>query len=40
MTIHEREMKTAQIYRADSAPQAHKSALRGLVQSLGLLCYV
>jgi len=36
MTIHEREMKTAQIYRADSAPQAHKSALRGLVQSLGL----
>jgi uncharacterized protein (TIGR02246 family) len=29
-------MKTAQIYRVDSAPQAPKSALRGLRNSLGL----
>ena len=29
-------MKTSLIYQADSAPQAQKSALRGLVQSLGL----
>jgi uncharacterized protein (TIGR02246 family) len=36
MTIKEREMKTSQIYRADSAPQAPKSALRGLMQRLGL----
>ena len=36
MNMKEKEMKTSQIYRADSAPQAHKSALRGLVQRLGL----
>ena len=36
MTIKEKEMKTSQIYRADSAPQAPKSALRGLMQRLGL----
>jgi uncharacterized protein (TIGR02246 family) len=35
MTIHE-EMKTAQIYRADSVAQPRKSALRGRVQGLGL----
>ena len=29
-------MKTSQIYGADSAPQAPKSALRGLMQRLGL----
>ncbi|HEY6301758.1 MAG TPA: SgcJ/EcaC family oxidoreductase [Terriglobales bacterium] len=29
-------MKTSQIYRADSAPLAPKSALRGLMQRLGL----
>jgi len=36
MTIKEKEMKTSQMFRADSAPQAPKSALRGLMQSLGL----
>jgi len=36
MTIKEKQMKTSQIYRADSAPQAPKSALRGLMQRLGL----
>ena len=36
MTIKEKEMKTSQIYRADSAPRAPKSALRGLMQVLGL----
>jgi uncharacterized protein (TIGR02246 family) len=36
MTIKEKEMKTSQIYRADSAPQAPKSALRGLIERLGL----
>jgi uncharacterized protein (TIGR02246 family) len=36
MTIKEKEMKTAHIYRAYSAPQAPKSTLRGLVQGLGL----
>jgi uncharacterized protein (TIGR02246 family) len=36
MTIKEKEMKTSQIYRADSAPQAPKSALRGRMQRLGL----
>jgi len=36
MTIKEKEMKTSQMYRADSAPQAPKSALRGLMQRLGL----
>ena len=29
-------MKTSQIYRADSAPQAPTSALRGMMQTLGL----
>jgi uncharacterized protein (TIGR02246 family) len=36
MIIKEKKMKTSQIYRADSAPQAPKSALRGLMQVLGL----
>jgi len=36
MIIKEKEMKTSQIYRAASAPQAPKSALRGLMQRLGL----
>ena len=36
MIIKEKEMKTSQIYRADSAPQAPKSVLRGLMQVLGL----
>jgi uncharacterized protein (TIGR02246 family) len=36
MTIQEKTMKTSQIYRADSAPQAPKSALGGLMQVLGL----
>src|SRR5215470_1304989 len=36
MTIHVKEMKTAQMYRADSAPQAPNSALRGRMQRLGL----
>jgi len=36
MIIQEKEMKTSQIYRADSAPQAPKSALRGRMQRLGL----
>ena len=36
MNRTEKEMTTSQIYRADSAPQAHKSALRGLVRRLGL----
>ena len=36
MTIKEKEMKTSQIYRADSAPLAPKSALRGRMQRLGL----
>jgi uncharacterized protein (TIGR02246 family) len=35
-TIKEKEMKTSQIYRADSAPQAPKSALQGQTQRLGL----
>jgi uncharacterized protein (TIGR02246 family) len=35
MTIHRKEMKIAQTYRPDSAPQA-KSALRSLTQRLGL----
>src|SRR5215469_10447387 len=35
MTIKEKEMKTAKIYRADSALQV-RSALRGLMQRLGL----
>jgi uncharacterized protein (TIGR02246 family) len=36
MTIKEKEMETSQIYRADSAPQAPKSALRARMQRLGL----
>ena len=36
MTIKEKEMKISQTYRADSAPQEPKSALRGLMQRLGL----
>ncbi|MFZ0292205.1 MAG: SgcJ/EcaC family oxidoreductase [Candidatus Sulfotelmatobacter sp.] len=36
MIIKEKAMKTSQLYRADSAPQALKSALRGLMQRLGL----
>ena len=37
MTIHGKEMKISQTYQADSAPQAPKSALRGLMQRLGLI---
>src|SRR5215467_8608584 len=37
MTIQVKEMKTAQMYRADSAPQAPNSALRGRIQRLGLI---
>src|SRR5579864_1660247 len=36
MTIQKKEMKTAQMYRADSAPQTAKSAIRGRMQRLGL----
>jgi uncharacterized protein (TIGR02246 family) len=36
MIIKEKEMKISQTYRADSAPQEPKSALRGLVQRVGL----
>ena len=36
MTIKEKEMKISQTYRADSAPQGPKSALRGLMHRLGL----
>jgi uncharacterized protein (TIGR02246 family) len=36
MTIQKKEMKIAQTYRAASAPQAAKSAIRGLMQHLGL----
>ena len=36
MTVQQKEMRTAQIYRADSAPRAPKSALPGLMQRLGL----
>jgi uncharacterized protein (TIGR02246 family) len=39
MTIQEKAMKTSQIYRADSAPQAPKSALRGRMQRLGLTLF-
>src|SRR5262249_14782665 len=35
-TMKEKEMKTSQIYRADSAPQAPKSVVRGLIQRLVL----
>ena len=34
--IKEKEMKIPQTYRADSAPQEPKSALRGLMRGLGL----
>ena len=36
MTLEQKGMQTAQIYRADCAPQAPKSALRGRMQCLGL----
>src|SRR5215469_9625415 len=36
MTMKEKGMTTSQIYGVDSAPQARKSALRGLVRHLGL----
>ena len=36
MTIHKKEMKITQTYRADSAPRARESALRGRMQRLGL----
>jgi uncharacterized protein (TIGR02246 family) len=34
--MKEKTMKTSQIYRADYAPQALKSAVRGLMRNLGL----
>jgi uncharacterized protein (TIGR02246 family) len=34
--MKEKQMKTSEIYRADSAPPETKSALRGLMQRLGL----
>ena len=36
MTIQKKEMKTAQMYRAASASQTAKSAIRGRMQRLGL----
>ena len=36
MIIKEKEMKISQTYRADSAPQEPKSALRGVMRRLGL----
>jgi hypothetical protein len=36
MIIQEKEMKISQTYRADSAPHEAKSALRGVMQRLGL----
>jgi uncharacterized protein (TIGR02246 family) len=36
MTIQEKEMKNSQTYRADFAHQPHNSALRGMMQRLGL----
>jgi hypothetical protein len=36
MIIMEKEMKISQAYRADSAPQEPKSALRALMQGVGL----
>ena len=36
MTIQQKEMKIVQMYRTDSAPQAPISALRGMMQRLGL----
>src|SRR5215472_11637506 len=35
MTIHGKEMNTAQVYRADVVPQALRFALRGRLQPLG-----
>ena len=40
MIVQEKEMKISQTYRADSAPQDRKSALRGLMQRLGLTLLV
>src|SRR5580692_4594109 len=40
MIVQEKEMKISQTYRADSAPQDRKSALRGLMQGLGLTLLV
>jgi len=40
MIIKEKKMKTSQTYRTDSAPQARKSAVRGLMQRLGLTLLV
>ena len=40
MIIKEKKMKTSQTYRADSAPQVRKSAVRGLMQRLGLTLLV
>ena len=39
MTTKEKEMQISQLYRADTAPQAPKSALRGLMQVLGLTLF-
>jgi hypothetical protein len=36
MIVQEKEMRISQTYRADSAPQDPKSALRGMTQRLGL----
>jgi hypothetical protein len=36
MIIQEKKMKISQTYRADSAPQEPKTALRGLMQRVGL----
>jgi uncharacterized protein (TIGR02246 family) len=36
MTLQQKAIKTAQMYRADSAPQAPKSAVRGRMQHLGV----
>jgi hypothetical protein len=36
MIVQEKEMKISQTYRADSASQDPKSALRGMMQRLGL----
>jgi hypothetical protein len=39
MIIEEKNMKISQTYRADSAPQKPKSALRGLMQRLSLTIF-
>ena len=36
MITKKKQMNISQMYRADSAPQEPKSALRGLMQRLGL----